>query len=183
MEFLIPNPLMREYELFYLVGETKEAELPALRTAIEKIFTKEGATFLPAETSDKRKLAYPVQGEYRGTYIARRFTLPDKTELTSDEFEKAVGKKDTLAVLTRELSLEKNILRSLILRADELPELKPIERTEYAKKEVRGRTGGRTAAPCRPAPMKDAPLLNQDKEAAPVSAEKIDKQLEEVLDI
>ncbi|MEP7162864.1 MAG: 30S ribosomal protein S6 [Candidatus Moraniibacteriota bacterium] len=172
---------MRQYELFYLVGESKEAELDAIRTEVEKIFTDEGATFLPEVTSDKRKLAYVVEKETRGIYVARRFTLPDKSELSSAEFDEAMKKGDTIAELNRKIALSKNILRSLIIRADELPELKAIERTEYAKREVRGR-GGR---PMAPRPMAPAPVSTSgaETEAKPVSKEQIDKKLEEVLNI
>lgn len=174
---------MREYELFYLVGESKEVNLPAIRKEVEEMFVSEGATFLPLETMDKRKLAYEVKGEERGFYIARRFTLSDMSDLSSAEFEKAMKETDAITRLHRKMALSKNILRTLILRADELPELKQIERTEYAKRETRGRGNARTTTAPRPFVGKDAPLPNIDKEAPVVSKEQIDKKLEEVLDI
>lgn len=175
---------MREYELFYLVGESKEATLPAIRKEVEDMFVAEGANFLPIETLDKRKLAYEVKGEERGFYVARRFTLPDMSELSSAEFEKAMKETDVITRLNRKLSLSQTVLRALILRADELPELKQIERTEYAKRETRSRGGNtRTATAPRPFIGKDTPLPNIDKEAPVVSKEQIDKKLEEVLDI
>lgn len=167
---------MREYELFYLVGESKEAKLADIRSRIEVLFIGAGATFLPPETSDKRRLAYEIGGETRGIYVARRFTLPDASETTSSS-----GDEDVIARLQRELSHDQEILRVLMVRAEGLPELKPIERTEYAKREVRGR-GGRSV-PSRPPVVNDTPAPNEDKNAAPVSKEKIDKQLEEVLNI
>lgn len=173
---------MREYELFYLVGESKEAELDAIKTEVEKMFVEEGATFLSVETTDKRKLAYEVNGEVRGFYIARRFTLPDSSDLTSAEFEKAMQTTDAITRLNRKLALSKNVLRVLILRAEDLPELKQIERTEYTKRETRGR-GVRPSSAPRPFVGKDTPLPNVDKEAPVVSKEVIDKKLEEVLDI
>lgn len=176
---------MREYELFYLVGEKNEAELPAIRTAVEAAVTGAGGSFLPPETTDKRKLAYEIQGQGRGTYIARRFTLPDGGELVGQEFEQAVAAQSgAVDRIQATLSLMNNILRVLVVRAERLPELKQIERTEYAKRETRGR-GGRPVTPAAPRPMaaKDAPLPNRDKEAPTVSKEEIDKKLGEVLDI
>lgn len=176
--------MMREYELFYLVGESKEPSLDTIRTEVEAICREEGAEFLAPETQDKRKLAYEVEGETRGIYIARRFTLPDKSELSAPEFEAEMQKGDTITRLNRKFSLSKTVLRTLILRADNLPELRPIERTEYVKKDPRARGGfrrersspsmseTRTAAPSAPvAPAKEA------------SKEEIDAKLKEKLDI
>lgn len=177
---------MREYELFYLVGESKEAELPRIRTEVEALIKERGGEFLPAETSDKRRLAYEVKGEVRGFYIARRFMLPDKTELVGAELESAIAEGDAIASFTKKLALSKDILRALFLRAEELPELKPIERTEYLRKEVRGR-GPRRERPVAADPnfIASAP----PKPAAPAEAaktvtkEEMDKQLSQVLDI
>lgn len=174
---------MREYELFYLVGESKEPMLDAIRAEVETICREEGAEFLTPETQDKRKLAYEVEGETRGIYIARRFTLPDKSELSAAEFDAEMQKGDAITRLNRKFSLSKTILRTLILRADSLPELRPIERTEYVKKDPRARGGfrrerssqpmseTRTAAPVAAAPAKEA------------SKEEIDAKLKEKLDI
>lgn len=167
---------MREYELFYLVGESKESELPTVRTEIEKLCTAEGASFLPAETSDKRKLAYAIKGETRGTYIARRFTLPDHGELAFAEFDVAMAAGDPIARLTKQLSLLPTVLRVLILRADTLPPLKAIERTEYVRKETRPRAA-------RPAPAAPAPMTTPTEAEKQVTTTEIDKQLDEVLNI
>lgn len=179
---------MREYELFYLVGESKEPSLDAIRAEVEAICREEGAEFLATETQDKRKLAYEVEGETRGIYIARRFTLPDKSELSSKEFEAEMKKGDAITRLNRKFSLSKNILRVLILRADTLPELKPIERTEYVKKDPRSKGFRRE---------RTAPAYGQAQSAAPTAApvaapavpekqaskEEIDAKLKEKLDI
>ena len=128
------------------------------------------------------------KGETRGFYIARRFTLPDKSELVGESFEKQNAEGDAIAYFTRKMALSKDILRSLFLRAEDLPELKPIERSEYNRKEVRG---SRT-------PRRERPTTDQDPNfiasappkpvAAPesqktVTKEEMDKQLSQVLDI
>ena len=179
---------MREYELFYLIGESKEPMLDAIRAEVEGICQEEGAAFIATETQDKRKLAYEVADETRGIYIARRFTLPDKSELSSKEFEVEMAKGDTITRLNRKFALSKNILRVLILRADSLPELKPIERTEYTKKDPRAIKGfrrersstsyaptGQTVTPVTPV----APVVP----AKQASQEEIDAKLKEKLDI
>ncbi len=177
---------MREYELFYLVGESKEAELARIRSEVEALVKEKGGEFLPTDTSDKRRLAYEVKGESRGFYIARRFTLPDTTDLVGTELEAKIGEGDTIAFLTRKLSLSKDILRVLFLRAENLPALKPIERTEYNRKETRG-----SRAPRRERATSDAPVASRETSAPTpptepektVSKEEMDKQLSEVLDI
>ena len=173
---------MREYELFYLVGESKEPQLDTIRTEVEGICREEGAEFLAPETQDKCKLAYEVKDETRGVYIARRFTLPDKSELSSDEFEAEMAKGDAITQLNRKLSLSKTVLRVLILRADNLPELKPIERTEYAKKDPRARGFRRERPVSGPVsePRSVSTVVEPVKE---VSKEEIDAKLKEKLDI
>lgn len=179
---------MREYELFYLVGETKEAELPRIRTDIEALIKERGGEFLPAETSDKRRLAYEIKGETRGFYIARRFTLPDKNELVGEAFEKRNAEGDAIAYFTRKIALSQDILRALFLRAEDLPTLKPIERSEYNRKETRGSRAPRrerSAAEHDPnfiasAPPKPVAVPESQKA---VTKEEMDKQLSQVLDI
>lgn len=179
---------MREYELFYLVGETKEAELPRIRTEIEALVQERGGVFLAPETSDKRRLAYEIKGETRGFYVARRFTLPDKSELVGEDFEKQNAEGDAIAHFTRKISLSKDVLRALFLRADDLPELKPIERSEYNRKEARN---GRSLRKDRQAAEHDPNFIASapPKPVAPTEAEKtvtkeeMDKQLSQVLDI
>lgn len=175
---------MREYELFYLVGESKEPSLPAIRAEVEAMFREEGAEFLAPETQDKRKLAYEVEGETRGLYIARRFTLPDKSELSAAEFETEMQKGDAITRLNRKFALSKTVLRALILRADDLPELRPIERTEYAKKDPRSRGGFRRERTPLPAgESRDAVGAVPEKPVKEVSQEEIDAKLKEKLDI
>jgi len=164
---------MVEYELFYLVGESKEAELPRIRTAVEEIVTANGGSFLPPMTEEKRKMAYAVKKEIRGTYIARRFVLPGKDDREEDP------EIHPIVTIARALELSNDILRSLIVRADGLPELKAIERVERSRTEGRsGRYDRRGAV----RPMPQAPVV--PKEAMkPVSEGDIDKQLKEKLDI
>lgn len=176
---------MREYELFYLVGETKEAELPRIREQVEALVKEKGGEFLASETSDKRRLAYEIKGETRGFYIARRFTLPDKNELVGAELEAKIAEGDVIAYLTKKLALSKDILRVLFLRADELPELKAIERTEYNRRETRGARGPRRerVTSDTPTAASATPVTAPTEPAKAVSKEEMDKQLSEVLDI
>ncbi|OGI16210.1 MAG: hypothetical protein A3E38_02590 [Candidatus Moranbacteria bacterium RIFCSPHIGHO2_12_FULL_54_9] len=167
---------MVEYEVLYLVGESKEAELPRIREAVEQIVTGNGGTFLAPMTEEKRKMAYQVEKEERGTYIARRFTLPDKDERDASGDEPEIH---PLSAINRALRLSKDVLRFLIVLAKDLPELKPIERVERPKTDSRsGRYEKRGAV----RPMPQAPIAPQETAKA-VSNEQIDEQLKAKLDI
>lgn len=190
-----------EYELLYLVGESKDTELPKIREDVEAIVREVGGTFLPAETEEKRNLAYEIRKERRGTYVARRFTSP----APSDEpfVEQAEAKEGAIDTITRKLKLHSGVLRILILRADKLPELKPIPREERPKKVTRDsrRPSFPDRRPVKPVTGEEwkaeEPVKPEDsaakeeapakKEEAPVakalSPEEMDKQLKEVLDI
>ncbi len=161
-----------EYELFYLVGEKKEAELPQIRETVEKLVTDFGGVLLPIVTEEARKLAYEIKGEVRGTYIARRFTLPDR-----DEIERGADEVHPLVSIERGLMLSKDVLRFLVLRADELPELKVIEREERQttdKKLGRGERQ-RTVRVVRDTPVVQPKPAPVEKE---VTEKEIDQQLE-----
>ncbi len=191
---------MREYELFYLVGETKDAELPRIKSEVEAMIVGEGATFLDGETTDKRKLAYLIKKEVRGTYIARRFTVPQEEEALASELAKREDTVDFIARVTKKFNLSKDVLRFLILRADDLPALAQIDRTEKPKVVASGRRDGRdtrsnegrdyrkTAAPrveaAKPEEkiLTDAPKPEDEKKPA-MSKEEMDQKLKDVLDI
>lgn len=169
--------LMVEYELLYLVGESKESELPRIRQEVEKMVVSYGGTLLPVQTEEKRKMAYLVKKEVRGTYIARRFTLPDKDEV--DE-QGLVRETHPLVEMNRFLLLSKDVLRSLIVIATAMPELKAIEREERPRTENRSNRYEKRGAV---RPMPQAPQAPKEVEKKVVSQEEMDAQLKEKLNI
>ncbi len=195
-----------EYELLYLVGESRDGELPKIREDVEATVREFGGTFLPAETEEKRNLAYLIKKERRGTFIARRFTMPAPT----DEPFVAVAepKEGAIEGINRKLLLYTPVLRFLILRAEKLPELKAIPREERpARRDDRRRpsSSDRRSFESKPAVSRPAPTVKaaETPEAKPVtepetkpvaeaepkpeekrmSPEELDKQLKEMLDI
>jgi ribosomal protein S6 len=157
-----------QYELFYLVGASKDASLEKIRTDIKNIVLEEGGVFAEKEVIEKRKLSYAVKHETHGIYVAQRFELEDKEKV------QAINKK---------INLYPDVLRVLLSRADELPELRT--------KEERMREASAETPEIRPAKKEEvkketfvAPKPQQEE----VSAEKadsqdIDKKLEEILNI
>jgi len=97
-----------QYELFYLVGSSKEGDLEKIKKEVAEIVTIEGGAFEEKQTEEKRKLSYEVKHESHGIYIAQRFELEDLSKLQE---------------INRRLNLFTDVLRFIITRADELPEL------------------------------------------------------------
>lgn len=164
-----------QYELFYLIGELKEPELPQIKEAVKKIVESEGARFFEPEIIEKRKMAYKIKGQFRGIYVARRFELPEKEEEEKNEIQS----------ISKKIKLNPDILRFIILNARELPELKPhkmIARDKFSRisagREERPRYAKK---PADKISKKEAPA---EKPAIPKKeAKSIDEKLEEILNI
>jgi len=169
-----------QYELCYLVGYSKEAELDKIKAEMTAIVTTEDGVFFEKQVVEKRKLAYEVQHENRGFYVAQRFELEDTAKVQA---------------ITRKLGLYPNILRSIIVRAEELPELTSREEREAkAGREVKmenRKPVGETSRPEKAKVVVPAPVIETRKEEpVPIAAvsekldeQDIDKKLEELLNI
>jgi ribosomal protein S6 len=173
---------VRTYELFYLVLDSKESEMGDIRKKVEEVVEGVGGTFLSEETEEKRNLAYDIRKERRGTYVARRFTLPAPgdepfAEQTEDESVNPVEAID------RALRLLDGVARFILVRAERLPELKAIPREERPRKRRDDRRERRPKAPA-PVPGREEKVEEKKKPVEKkVDQERLDKQLEEVLDI
>jgi ribosomal protein S6 len=189
-----------QYELFYLVGERQEGTLDAIKTGVNAILALEQATMVGEELSEKRKLAYEIKHQNKGTYITRRFELPE-IDFWADE---ANGEKEFgIAAITNKLNLNNDVLRFLIVKTQDLPELGAKDRRKAqemnSQKPATGRPAPRsndrrdnnsrpmTRPTTRPVA---APTVAPAKKAAPVQTEavkeqskNIDKQLDELLNI
>jgi ribosomal protein S6 len=153
------------YELFYLIAGSKEGEVSKIKDAVKTIVTEEGGVFDSKETTEKRRLAYKVKHETFGIYSAQRFALED-----TEKFK----------TINRKLNLYPEVLRFIISRADELPELKSREeRIEESAKAV----AREKAIEARKEQKKAAPAEKQAEPAKKPKDEDIDKQLEEILNI
>ena len=115
-----------EYEICYLIGESKEINLDKIRMEVEKIIKKHQGKLLDGEFIKKRRLSYQIKKEARGTYVAKRFVLPDK-----DEREKKFSGIDFIGEMTVDLNFNQNVLRFVIVKTDDLPSLaEAIKREE-----------------------------------------------------
>ena len=148
-----------QYELFYLVAGSKENELAKIKEGVRKIVAEEGGVFETKETTEKRRLAYSVKHETFGVYNALRFSLEDK---------------DRFRAINKRMNLDSNVLRFIISKASELPELMSREERIEASNQAlqRGRQDEVKKITQKP-----------KKESRPVVKEDIDKKLEEILNI
>lgn len=168
-----------QYELFYLIAESKESELPKIKESVGKMVESEGAKWLEPEIIEKRKMAYKIKDQFRGVYIARRFELPEKDV---EDY-----KTETVQNISKQIKLNPDILRFVIVKADDLPELKPHEIITGSKisKSFAERKEEKPAYLKKPAVDKTA-----EKEAVkekPADSKKetksLDEKLEEILNI
>lgn len=151
------------YELFYLIGASKEADTDKIKADIRKLVEEAGGIFEEKETQEKRKLAYKVAHESHGLYIAQRFELaPEK-----------------LGELNGKLNLNNAILRFILSRADELPELKSKEEriTEALKTESAGKV--RNEERIKESTLKKTKEAVATTDSAPVKQPEKEKELED----
>ena len=99
------------YELFYLIGAQKEADLERIKGEVNQMVLTEGGVIEEKATQERRKLAYEIKHQAFGFYVTIRFEMaPEK-----------------IAEISRKLNLYGDVLRFIVSRADELPELKTKE--------------------------------------------------------
>jgi ribosomal protein S6 len=169
-----------QYELFYLVGERQEASLDAIKEGVNAILVSGKAKLLDPELLEKRKLAYEIKHQRKGIYITRRFELPEFDEIKD---EKEFG----IEAITKKLNLNNNVLRFLIVKTEDLPDLGAKERRkaqemsapkQFAQKGERHDQQRPPATPQR----KQQPMSVEKKEDRK-EVKDIDKQLDKLLDI
>ena len=100
------------YEIFYLVGSSQEANLERIKKEVEDLIVSSGGVFEKKETKEKRKLSYKIKHETSGTYFAQRFELEKGAELEK---------------INLKMNLKSDVLRFMISKASDLPELKTKE--------------------------------------------------------
>ncbi len=137
----------------FLVAESKKPTLDTISSAVRAIVEGAGGTYTDAALTFDRKLAYKIKHNWRGTYCVQRFTLPSADE--RDDDDTASG---AIAEMTRQLNLNKDLLRYIIVDATTLPPL-----ADFAKQFDKSQREGK----------------KQLKE----TSRKIDEKLEEALNI
>ncbi len=197
-----------QYELFYLVGQRQEATLDAIREGVSTMLVAEGAKLLEPELTEKRKLSYEIKHQDKGTYVTRRFELED-IDFWADE--KNGEKEFGIQAMTNKLNLNNDVLRFLIVKTEDLPELGAKERRKAQEMKTQRPETARPQRPERkeaprpfikPTPTVSAPVAPKKVEQTPKAeaaveapkvekkpvvtkeaAQDIDKQLDDLLNI
>lgn len=181
-----------KYELCYLVGESKEQNLPKIKEEVKNIVSQEGGKWVEPQIEEKRKMAYKVGKEIRGVYVAQRFEIPEQ-----ENEEEGTLKTDLMANVNRKLNLYSDVLRFIVINADGLPELRLREERNVRASEGRKPAHAkREAAPAKivkeeKVEAKAEPKAEPEKpaeELAPAKEEKkkeksIDEKIDEILNI
>jgi ribosomal protein S6 len=97
----------RTYECMCLLDnrEVRKGWQP-LKDAVLAMFTKHGAKILSGKRWDERRLAYPIRGQHRGTYLLVYFSVDTQA----------------LAAIRRDLQFNESLLRFLLVECQEVPQ-------------------------------------------------------------
>ena len=146
-----------EYELMFLIADKDKPEFDRIKDEVKKLVTTAGGEWTGEAIEFEQKLAYNIKHNWKGTYFVQRFTLPDKDtkeeDLAIDEMPKNV-----IGEITRQMNLQKDVLRYIVVSAENLPSLSSFAK-QFAKEE------------------------KAEKTTLKEKGEKIDEKLEEALNI
>ncbi|HPN54912.1 MAG TPA: 30S ribosomal protein S6 [Candidatus Moranbacteria bacterium] len=168
-----------QYELFYLVGERQEANLEAIKENVKSLLVSHQAKLLEPELSEKRKLSYEIKHQRKGVYVTRRFELPEADD----------QKESPLREITKKLNLSNEVLRFMIVKTDDLPELDSKEKRKAREMAAQTQSSQRTPRSAEKQPAYRQPRKQEQPKPAqapqPTKEETkdIDKQLDKLLDI
>lgn len=95
---------MRKYELMYIARpELDEESLKNNREKVQSVITQSGGEILETQDMGKRRLAYPIKKLREGIYTVIQFR----------------SKPDTVKELERNLRLDDNVIRHMVINIDE----------------------------------------------------------------
>ncbi|HVS18925.1 MAG TPA: 30S ribosomal protein S6 [Planctomycetota bacterium] len=98
---------MKLYEgMFLLDNQVVRADWNAAKAVVTGVLTKHGADVKTARRWDERRLAYPIKGRKRATYLLAYFE------------QDGAGTQQ----VRRDLEIDERVLRYLIIGVEELPE-------------------------------------------------------------
>ncbi|MFT4542418.1 MAG: small subunit ribosomal protein S6 [Planctomycetota bacterium] len=92
--------------MFLLNNQMVREDWNAAKANVTDMLAKHGATVLSARRWDERKLAYPIEGSLRATYLLTFFNIPG----------------DNLPAMTRDFNLNEEVLRYIQLSVDKIPD-------------------------------------------------------------
>jgi ribosomal protein S6 len=108
---------------------------------VETLLRNRGVEILKSEKWEERKFAYKLKGHKRGTYLLVYFNAPT----------------DSISQIKRDFELSDNVLRTLIVRVDKIPDSKPEEETEKPVEETEANDG----ADAKSEEINSAPVVSE----------------------
>jgi small subunit ribosomal protein S6 len=109
---------MRRYESIWVVnGDLPDEEVKSAIDKFSRIITSQGGTLVGLEEWGRRKLAYKIQGTYRGYYVLADFA----------------GTPDTVKELERNYRIDDRIIRYLTSKKAEQVNLEALQAEIAAK--------------------------------------------------
>lgn len=133
---------MNQYEAMFLFDPTFGSSFEKCEAEIRRLMGRAEAELLFCRKWEERRLAYRIRGRKRGVYVLSYFK----------------AKPDKIKPLERDAKLAENILRLLVLRADDVT-------PEYMEQMVplRGAEAPKTATDDAPAPKPEQVTESSDK--------------------
>jgi small subunit ribosomal protein S6 len=117
---------MRRYESVWVVnGDLPDEEVKSAIDKFSRIITSQGGTLVGLEEWGRRKLAYKIQGTYRGYYVLADFA----------------GTPDTIKELERNYRIDDRIIRYLTSKKADQVNLEALQA------EIAARAAAEAAAP------------------------------------
>lgn len=103
----MPDPSPALYEALFLINQTALATDSAGATAhVQEMLDRAEAETLTLQRWDERKLAYPIEGQKRGTFLIAYFN----------------ARPTQIANIERDCNLSETVLRVMFIRADHIGE-------------------------------------------------------------
>jgi small subunit ribosomal protein S6 len=126
------------YEAMFLLSTAQAADFGGAIAHLNEILARGHAEVIAMKKWDERRLAYEIGGNKRGVYILAYFKAPN----------------ESLGHIERDLRLSEKVLRSLILRAENLSldEMKASDGRKELEVEAKLRAERAAAAPGEQAP-------------------------------
>ena len=142
--------------MFLLDNQAVRADWNAAKAVVTSLLSKHGGRVQTARRWDERKLAYPIRGRKRGTYLLVHFE------------QDGPGSQ----AVRRDLDIEERLLRYLILAVEALPE----GELEASRAELEA------GFSVPPPPPDDEPVVEREEvQAEPEPAEIIDEEVAAVV--
>lgn len=150
---------MQDYELLYVVqGDESEEDATKVVDAVNALLMKQGGKVEKEDNWGRRRLAYEIDKQDYGWYTITRFSL----------------EQTKIAELENQLRLNGKLIRTVLLKTEELPSDEELARAEEAKLAVPKDKKDRAGAPAKPAAEK--PVAKPGPKKAETAAEKKERQ-------